>query len=233
MYKNNFDCSSTGINIEVDACYDTCFAHSIYQETYETLWNRRGTRTLCIRRYDFDDSTPDKLCDVGVFKTGKHGPMPKQVMCDILNEYSDYSYDTQSFTTKELYDELRNLDIKYLPQIMESNEFQHYYHLDKNYALYGSSGYCQGDFAYVLCRAETLKNYRNLTDHELWDCPISACISIAGVRYEYGDFVDDQYDWCKGEFIKKVVDKYTADTEVKEFLSRQLNDMLPEELDYV
>ena len=233
MYKNNFDCSSSGINIEVEAYYSTTESRFIFDDTYKVVRNRCRVRDLCIRVADFDYKTPETLGDVGVFKTGKQGPIPKQIACDILNEYSEYSYDTESFTHKELLDELKNIDIKYLPQVMEDNYYRDYFHLDKNYALYGSSGYCQGDFTYVLCLAENCKNYHHLIDREMWDCPIEACVVIGNVRYNYNELMDDQYVWNKEEFNKKVVDRYTTDAEVKEFLSRQLNNMLPEELDYV
>lgn len=232
MYKNNFDCSSTGINIECSVCYSTTGSQTIFEDTYKVVRNKHRVRDLCIRMIDFDYKPPETLGDVGVFKTGKQGPIPKQIACDILNEYSEYSYDTESFTHKELLDELKNIDIKYLPQIMEG-DYCSYYHLDKKYALYGSSGYCQGDFTYVLCGAETCKNYHHLIDRELWDCPVEACVVIANVRYDYNELMPDPYDWDKEKFITKVVDAYTQDTEVKQFVSRQLNNMLPEELNYV
>ena len=234
MYKNNFDCSSTGINIEVDAYYSTTGSQIIFDDNYKVVRNKCRVRDLCIRVVDFDYKPPETVGDVGFFKNTTHGPIPKKIVCDMLNEYCEYSYDTESFTYEELFNELKNIDIKYLPQLMEDNEYRHYFNLDKNLALYGSSGYCQGDFAYVLCGAETCKNYHNLIDRELWDCPIEACVVIANVRYDYNELMSDQYVWNKEEFITKVVDRYTTDTEVKELVSRQLNNMLPEEIrDYV
>lgn len=233
MYRNNFDCSSSGINIEVEAYYSTTESRIIFDDTYQVVRNRCRVRDLCIRVADFDYKPPETLGDVGVFKTGKQGPLPKNVACDILNEYSEYSYDTESFTHKELLDELKNIDIKYLPQIMEDNYYRDYFHLDKSYALYGSSGYSQGDFTYVLCHADTVKNFSDIIDKELWDCPVYASVIIGGVEYRYDELMNDQYEWCKEGFLSKVVEKYTTDSTVRERLAKQLNDMLPEELQYV
>ena len=231
MYKNNFDCSSTGINIEVDAYYSTTGSQIIFNDTYDVIRYRGREVALLIRRYDFDKQV-DKITDVGKFKSGTQGRLSKETVCEILNELSSYSYDTQSFTYDELKEELDNLDIQNLPLCM--HQFSEFFKLNEDIDLYLSKGYCQGDATYVLCKAETSKNYHNLIDRELWDCPVEACVVIGNVRYDYNELMDDPYVWKKEEFMKKLVDSYTTDTEVKEFLSRQLNAMLPEEIrDYV
>ena len=232
MYKNNFDCSSSGLNIEVSAYYSSWGSQNIFEDTYKVVRNRYSKRDMCIRVIDFD-ILPEKLSDVGVFKTGKRGPIPKQIVCDMLNEYSDYCYDCQSFTYKELYDELKNIDVRYLPRLMEDNEYQHYFHLNKDLSLYGSSGYCQGDFTYVLCKYDTCKNYHHLIDRELWDCPVWANVQIAGIDYRYDELMSDPYYWNKQEFIKKVVEAHTHNLELQKKLTEQLTGLLPEELDYV
>lgn len=231
MYKNNFDCSSTGINIEVDAYYSTTGSQIIFNDTYDVVRYRGRDVSLLIRRYDFDKQI-DKLTDVGKFVSGKRGPMSKETMCEILNELSSYSYDTESFTYEELKEELDNLDIQNLPDAIYY--FKDFFRLNEDIDLYLSKGYGQGDATYVLCKAETSKKYHHLIDRELWDCPIEACVVIANVRYDYNELMPDPYNWDKEGFITKVVDKYTQDTEVKELISRQLNNMLPEEIrDYV
>ena len=231
MYKNNFDCSSTGINIEVEAYYSTTGSQTIFNDAYDVVRYRGREVALLIRRYDFDKQI-DKITDVGKFKSGKQGRLSKEVVCEILNELSSYSYDTQSFTYEELKEELDNLDIQNLPDALK--EFGRFFKLNDDVDLYTSRGYCQGDVSYVLCKAETSKNYHRLIDQELWDCPIEACVVIANVRYDYNELMSDPYNWDKEKFITKVVDRYTQDTEVKELISRQLNNMVPEEIrDYV
>ena len=230
MYKNNFDCSSTGINIEVEAYYSTTASQIIFNDAYDVVRYRGREVALLIRRYDFDRQI-DKITDVGKFKSGKRGRLSKETICEILNELSSYSYDTQSFTYEELNEELDNLDIQNLPDALK--EFSQFFKLNDDVDLYTSRGYCQGDVSYVLYKAETSKNYHNLIDRELWDCPIESCVVIGNVRYDYNELMDNPYVWKKEGFMKKVVDSYTVDNEVKEFVSRQLNNMLPEELDYV
>lgn len=232
MYKNNFDCSSSGLNIEVSAYYSSWGSQNIFEDTYKVVRNRYSRRDMCIRVIDFD-TVPEKLSDVGVFKTGKRGPIPKQIVCDMLNEYSDYCYDCQSFTYKELYDELKNIDVRYLPRLTEDNEYQHYFNLNKDLSLYGSSGYSQGDFTYVLCKYDTCKNYHYLIDRELWDCPVWANVQIADCEYRYDELMSDQYYWDKPKYIEEIVKAHTNDVNLQNKLKEQLNRLLPEELDYV
>ena len=231
MYKNNFDCSSSGINIEVSACYDTIGSQTIFDGEYTVVRRKGRERGLLIRSIEFDFE-PTKAVDVGVFKNPKHfGPFDKDVLCEILNDCSNYSYDTQSFTYKELKDELREIDILQLPYLLE--HYGDYFKMKPEYILYRSCGYGQGDIAYVLCHADTMKNYYHLIDRELWDCPIYASVTIAGHEYRYDELMDNQYEWAREGFLSKVVEQYTSDPAVRESLAKKLNNLLPEELDYV
>lgn len=229
MYKNNFDCSSTGLNIEVSACYDSSMSQSIFDDIYRVVRNNRREPSLLIRTYDFDGDSPDKVVEVGKFVSGKQGPMSKELIVDILNEYSEYSYDTESFTYEELKEELNNIDIKYLPEILE--DYRDFFKLNEDLSLYTSRGYCQGDIGHVLCKADNCKNYWNLIDHELWDCPVSARVTISGCEYDYYDFECDMYDWQKEKFVDAVVKAHTNNLELQEKLKKQLMVMLPDNLE--
>lgn len=233
MYKNNFDCSSTGLNIEVSARYDSDLSRIIYEENYRTCYSKtnRGV-DLCIRVYDFAaDNQLSTVADVGYFKNvGSHGPMTKETMVEILNEYREYCYDVESFTAQELKDELKCIDIRYVPDLL--HYYGSYYHLNDDVVLYVSRGYCQGDIANVLCAGDT-KECREQINHELWDCPVSATIIICGCEYNYYDFGCDQYNWEKEKFIDKVVEAHTNDKELQERLRKQLDAMLPDELEVV
>ena len=183
-----------------------------------------------IRRYDFDTEIT-KLTDVGKFMSGKQGRMTKETICEILNELSWYSYDTQSFTYEELKDELDNLDIQNL--LLAYHQFSEFFKLKEGIDLYLSHGYCQGDATYVLCKAETSKNYHHLIDRELWDCPVWANVQIADCEYRYDELMSDQYYWDKPKYIEEIVKAHTNDVNLQNKLKEQLNRLLPEELDYV
>lgn len=234
MYKNNFDCSSTGLNIEVSACYDTSYADIIFSDMYTTYWTRHhGESNLYVRTGCFDmNNIPTTVGEVGYFKNNGKGPITKETMVEILNEYREYCYDTESFTMKELREELGLIDIRYVPDLLHN--YGEYYHLNDGVALYVSRGYCQGDIANVLCSEEVAKNYWNIVDHELWDCPVSARVTISGCEYDYYDFDGcEQYEWCKEQFVNGVVNAFTNDKELQERLRKQLNTMLPDELEVV
>ena len=234
MYKNNFDCSSTGLNIEVSACYDSDCSRIMYDDMYNTYYSDKQMGVaLCVRTYDFNlDKLPTTVGEVGYFKNkGNHGPITKETMVEILNEYHDYSYDAESFTMQELKDELKDIDIRYVPDLL--HYFGAYYHLNDGVALYVSRGYCQGDVVNVLCKKEMAEEGTTI-DHELWDCPIGAHVTISGCEYNYYDFEGClQYEWNKKGFIEGVVTTHTNNLELQERIRQQLEVMLPDELDVV
>ena len=229
MYKNNFDCSSSGLNIEVTAYCSTSYADDIFHDMYTTYYPKRGTN-LWVRIYDFDTyNLPTTAGDVGYFSSGR-GPISKDIMVEILNEYKEYSYDKDSFTYEELKDELNTIEITYVPDLL--HYYGYVYHLNDGVAMYVSKGYCQGDVVNVLCSTETKEKLWQLVDHELWDCPVYAFVRISDCEYNYYDFDGClQYEWNKQAFVDGVVKVYTNDIGLQERLKKQLNEMLPDELE--
>lgn len=231
MYRNNFDCSSTGLNIEVSACYDSGLSQITFDDMYYVVRNNRREVSFVIRRMDLEDNIPTKVSEVGKFMSGKRGPMTKELMCEILNEYSDYAYDTESFTHKDLFECLQDIDIKWLPDII--TDYREFFKLKDGLTIYTTRGYCQGDVARILCKEETAKNYWELLDHEMWDCPVYACITIEGCEYNYCEYGLDEYNFERNKFVDAVVKAHTNNIELQQKIKKQLDVMVPNELEVV
>lgn len=223
MYKNNFDCSSTGINIECSACYDTDLSRIYFEDMFDSVWfNNRYSIVLDKDLEVGSIGNLFKACEVVDFTVKK-----KANILEVLNEYGDYCYDWNDYTKEEALEELKDISGKYTQELIEKG----YAKPKEGYKAFVSRGYCQGDYAFVICK-DTLTN--DYVDHLLWDAPVYASVSIGNTtEYLYQEFCKDEYEWDKEGFIRYICDRYTNDSLVKENLGRQLNNMLPEELNYV
>lgn len=223
MYKNNFDCSSTGISIECCACYDTDLSRLYYDDMFDTIWfNNRNSIVIDKDLGVSGNSNFFKACEVVDFTVKK-----KINIVPLLNEYGDYFYDWNDYTKEEAIEELKNINGKYVQELIQKG----YAKPKEGYQSFVSRGYGQGDYAFVICKNSMTSEYVN---HLLWDAPVYARVSIGdSAEYFYAECCDDEYEWDKEKFIKYVCDSYTNDSNTKEKIAKQLNNMLPEELDYV
>jgi hypothetical protein len=223
MYKNNFDCSSSGINIEVTACYDTDLSRLYYDDMFNTVWfNNRSHIVL-----DNDLGVGYKGESFKAYEVVDFTVKKKLNVMDLLDEYGDYFYDANEYTKEEALEELKEINGKYVQELIEKG----YAKPKEGYKSFVSRGYCQGDYAFVICKDDLSEDY---IDHLLWDAPVYASVTIGNAtEYLYQDFCKDEYEWDKEGFIRCVCECYTNDNSVRESLKKQLNDMLPEELQYV
>ena len=219
MYKNNFDCSSTGINIECCACYDTDLSRIYYDDNFYTV-NVTNYTTLTVDK-DLGVGNPPRIADVTDFNIKK-----KANVIGFLDTYSDSFYDN-TYSKEELIDIAEQTSCKYLEEMLRNQ----YVKCKEGYKWFISRGYCQGDRTLVICKEDMSEDYVN---HLLWDAPVYARVTIGdSTEYFYAECCDDEYEWDKEKFIKYVCDSYTNDDNVKTKIGKQLSNMLPEELDYV
>lgn len=214
--KNNFDMSSTGINIECCAHWDTDISRCYYEDSFDTLWINNRTSIAFSKSL----GNPEYVYEVADFNVHlKHN------IIELLEEYADSWYDWKTWPKKDVVKELENIKIKYLPELLDKGIVS----IKKGYKAVVSYGYSQGDRTLVICD-EYLT--RKDVDHLLWDCPVYAMVTINGRDYMYNDLATDEYEWDKKEFINYIVDNYT-EKEGHKYIKEQLEKLLPEELDYV
>lgn len=216
MYKNNYDQSSTGINIEVGACYDTGLSRTYFEDSISNYNHSLYTYEI----------NPESIRDfIEIDSKANH-----EELADLANELNEWCY----------YDEYSDEDLRELildagPELI-MNRYWHEQlgstlHLKPEFTLYRTRGYCQGDIETVLYKGDSMSaSIQNSIDHLFWDAPVRAFVSINEELYEYWDYDLPEYEWKRDEFIEKILSQYKG--EKSDYVHQQLEKMLPEELNY-
>lgn len=206
MYRNNFDTSSSGVNIEFAGSYDTWLGQQEFDENFSRI--RDNNRHTAIFFYDDwgNIKSPESIGEVCTIKKGTK-------KADILD--LDYFYN-ESFS--DIKRELLGKPLK------DFTDFEDILTLRKGFETIETRGYCQGDCAIVLIDTNALKkcwgkqpDIKELSeeiDHLFWDSPISARVTINSIEFNYDEYDLDRYDWQREEFAELVakdsgVDKQT------------------------
>ena len=206
MYRNNFDTSSTGTNIEFSGRRDTDLSHWEFKDNFEVLkWGRSEAELIFFTDYGQIEA-PEKIGDVFYIK--------KDITKKRLLDFSFY----ESGTRQEIIDDILDRSIE------DYNDFKPILTIKNNFEFVATRGYCQGDVADVLINKDFNISQEDI-DHLFWDSPINATITINKRDYEYWDYELDDYVWQREEFAELVARDSGVDKQT-------LLAILPEHLDY-
>lgn len=216
MYKNNYDQSSTGINIEASTCLDTNLSRIYFNKTIVNF-----NHSL----YGYE-TNPESIRDfIEIDSKASH-----EELADLANELNEWCY----------YDDYSDEDLRELILDAEPEMIMNRYwyeqlgstlKLKPEFTLYRTRGYCQGDIETVLYKGDSMSALiHDSIDHLFWDAPVRAEVTINGNSYEYWDYDLPEYEWKKSEFISKIMNDYKGEN--PEYVRQQLEKMLPEELNY-
>ena len=233
---NNFDKSSTGIDIEFSGYYSGDRASCDFEESLEVVQHEsyRVSSVLYYRNY----GNVDGYKEIGFHVVGTKPQLVEYLMYhyahetktgymkwtkdDLLDAVEDALYDERSLINYR--EENKNL-VEYGLEIVPSKKLE----------WVESRGYSQGDYAEIVYCPEDLKSawgcevneseLRKEFNHLLWDAPISATLTINGEEYQYFDFDLDEYEWQRDEFIAAVVKESGVDED-------SLEDIVPIGLSY-
>lgn len=223
MIKNNYDKSSKGVNIETICYYDNLQARTDFDAEIIRLGrvsNYRLSSNL------FGALSCSNVTRIGDFCTLKKG-IKKADLIALADELPDF-YNGESYTVKELKSEIMDAS----PEMI----LNAYWRADnglkikKDFELYETRGYSQGDCADVLIKSTDNKEYIN---HFFWDSPIYCRVEINGKEFFY-DMIDnvDCYDWEKEKMIDYVVNAVNVDDDKKQYIKQTLSDLLPDYPNY-
>lgn len=176
IYKNNYDHSSTGTDIEFYGRYDGELSELDFRQNFTLAFEDT---------YFYTDwgmnTTPEVIGDI--FKI-KKGLKKKDLSC--------FGYGDE--TRKELEDDILSQPIKSYP------DYEDILELKKDFKIIKTTGYCQGDVASVILHKKDDISKEDI-DNLFWDCPICANFTIKENIYDYEE---NPYTWNPDAFCKKV-----------------------------
>lgn len=230
---SNFDCNSQGVNIELNAFYDTMIARMDFEENFHGV----------------NVSVPDGFYGEVYFFTCFGADV------FIENDTRNYKVECNSktlirhlidFCGGDVRDLLREVEVSTRDDVrtilgqIEShlyyeNEINDFYsrYFEPDFQIYETRGYSQGDVATIIVdnKTELTDSMKQLIDNLFWDQPIYARLECNGEEY-YLDENVDRYDYDKDNMIEQFK-KDNVGCEHFDQIVEFLSDNLPESLDYV
>ncbi len=233
---NNFDKSSTGIDIEFSGYYSGDRAQWDFEESLEVVQHEsyRVSSVLYYRNYGNVESYTGITFDLKGTKEQLINFLLENGIGSTKSEYKSQKKDQLLEEAEDaLYSSMCLLNYR------EENKDIAEYGLEivpsKKLEWVESRGYSQGDYAEIVYCPEDLKSawgreanesdLRKEFDHLLWDAPITATLTINGEEYYYDEMDLEQYEWQRDEFIAAVAEKSGVDKD-------SLADIVPMELSY-
>jgi hypothetical protein len=237
--KNNFDVSSTGVNIESSCYYDTWLSQINFKENFESLDNRD-------RRGDNHDwyfvdcgNLPDSS-KIEFELKGSREDLIKFIVAESYYERDDVETWQESELQEYAIDRLSETPKVYNFESLNDSDLKDTgLELIPNKAIESIfvRGYSQGDYARIFYSPDDIESVwgKLPNDSELresfrnycFDSPIYASLTINGTEYNYHESPEykSEYEWDKDSFIAWVSKESGIDKEV-------LSQYLPEYPEY-
>ena len=221
--RNNFDQSSTGLNVECTCFYDTDRSERDFRENFEVL-QHSGYRTSSVLYYIDNGNVPghDEIkFIVKGDKAAKIKFLEKECSFEAeeISSWDDDTIDTEILGNLEDLNLINYAEKKHFP-VVDGLEFVP----NKNLIVISSRGYSQGDYSTVIyCPEDIEKAWGNapdqndiqkMVDHYLWDAPIYAQITLNENEFNIWDMDHhDDYTWDREKFVEWGAKKSGIDRE--------------------
>ena len=221
--RNNFDMSSSGVNIDAVCYYDTIQA----ADNFRTFISEQHSDRYTLYIYGVRDEDEEIVTIRDFCKFAPH--VKKQDLIDLADELPDWDGgDYADYTMSEL----REMILKANPAMIlnrywaESSTIS----IKPEYTLQRTVGYSQGDIERVLIPSGDL-NDRGFIDHLFWDSPVYCRVEINGTEYYWDEVFESEYDWDKEKMINYVCSNLKDGID-PEYVRKTLGYLLPETPDW-
>jgi len=252
---NNFDQSSTGVNLELLCFYDTERAKRDFEEAFHVLQysDHRQNSILVFNGFGGQDVSDfsftnlenyniEKLTSKEIFKAFYNWHYPTNIDHDLKCTYSLNQVD-QSVLLEAIETHIY-CDTTYREFLQDT--------FKQTYLTFESRGYCQGDYSEIIVPAKVYHSYiqnehspiNNIEDFKksfsdstfdnlLWDQPLYCRLGIEidgeGNEFYFDEYLKDQYNYNESEILDIFEKHY--DGEHKEYIKEWLKDNLPTQPD--
>ncbi len=236
---NNFDQSSTGVNLELDVSYDSCQASRDFENSFHVLQysGHRQHSVLVFSQYGNFDVSDFDFTDLENWDL-------KSVTVKTLKAYllQDLDYDFKEvfkLNKIEMLEEIQNYCPEDFQEFLEEN-------LTPAFIKLTSRGHCQGDYSEVIIPKIVIDSYKGKTmgeveelfsdneiDNLLWNQPIYARLTIDNEdcdQFNFIEYVKDYYQYDKEEYLSIAKENITH--EKKALIIEWLENNLPDQPEY-
>lgn len=231
MTINNFDQSSSGVNLELSCFFDIDASQRDFQESFERV-ERDTPKGFYGDVYFFTNYGDDVFIE--------NDARNYKIECDsktMIKRMHDFvGGDLREFmreceiNSKDDVNVLLGQFESYVGYESEYLDFLDQY-FDLDFIIYQTRGYSQGDAVTVLIDKKTYnERLESHIDHLFWDAPIYARLTINDDEDVYLDENIDRYDYDKDVMICEFEKSYNG--EYKSVIIEFLESELPESPEY-
>ena len=240
---NNFDQSSSGVNLELDIYYDTLLSQDLFYECFikADKSDQYGGDSVWIY-VDHGNIGKIDLTDPSSYEFTK-----KDLLTALLEKWhkDDLDQTSKNYFDKPLSKLTKNelfLLVYEMEEIIVDTVDFYCEHLQTKFETVAIRGFCQGDYAEIIVPDyyfdEMGTEKPNSVEDFFYDAfvnyfyraPFYALLTIDGNSFNFLDYINEWYDYDKGELLQAATENLDDDN--KELILSWLVDNLPEQPDY-
>ena len=222
---NNFDRSSTGINIEVSVYADTFISQADWKDNFSEV--AKGI-------YFYTDWSQNVALDESELKSVDYKNTLKKSLLEWALLQDDWNYYTKTELRSLNKDELIGLFEEYMQymDLEEAGDFaseQNVTLILDGYEIISTRGYSQGDYAEIVI-PNGLEGIQQTIDHLFWDAPISYSIEVgddADVGYVVSEAVECLYEY-DADVVMDILRKHFYEDKDRDYILDTIEQLLPE-----
>lgn len=222
---NNFDTSTTGVNIEFNAFYDTIESQWHFDENFKRseLANDTFYYIDCgnVEAIDVTDTSNFKFTKADIYEL-------------IDGEELDVEYYLEGVNPKRATKAELIEAIEYCLQPVDCARAYQKYFENIAFEVFTTRGYCQGDYAQVIVPKSLVGEWtQECIDKKFWDTRIYFEAKIDSSEFNFYEYLNDEYTWCKDEALA-AIKKFVSDMPAakQKIVIDYFEENLPSELDY-
>lgn len=238
---NNFDQSSTGVNLSLYCFWDTGLSQMWFNDTMTNLhYNdfsmlKANYCSVNLYLYTSYSEFTDNFDLLDLSNYDLKSVTKKQLLTSISSSFYDSSdyLKEDSFHYFEKYPyQLTKLELFELVENAFPYDYQDFIknNLTPLFTVLPTRGHCQGDYAEVLIpevlTKEQEKSYQNEIDNIFWNTPLSCTLVIEEEDFNFDSYLNDVYYYDKKELLTIAEKEITH--EKKDLIISFLSDNLPE-----